>query len=78
MTRTTTFHARLLRRDAQPQTVTVRASSDAPPRTLRRAAGGADRCTFDVYALVDADGWPNEATYSYVESVTRSAADADM
>ncbi|GAA1448223.1 hypothetical protein [Leifsonia poae] len=78
MTRTTTFRARLLRRDVQPQTITVRASSDAPPRTLRRAAGGGDQLTFDVYALVDADGWPNEATYSYVESVQRSAADADI
>jgi hypothetical protein len=78
VTRTTTFHARLLRRDAQPQTVTVRAPSDSPPRTLRRAAGGGGLLTFDVYALVDADGWPNEATYSYVESVSRSAADADI
>ncbi|WP_223693339.1 hypothetical protein [Leifsonia poae] len=78
MTRTTTFHARLLRRDALPQTVTVRAASDTPPRTLRRAAGGGGQLTFDVYALVDADGWPTEATYSYVESVTRDAADPDV
>jgi hypothetical protein len=40
MTRTTTFRARLLRSGVEPQTVTVRSASDAPPRTLRRAAGG--------------------------------------
>ena len=78
VTRTTTFHARLLRRNAPPQTVTVRAASDAPPRTLRRPAGGGGQLTFDVFALVDADGWPNEATYSFVESVQRAAADADV
>jgi hypothetical protein len=78
MSRTTTFHARLLRRDARPQTVTVRASSDTPPRTLRRASGGGGQLTFDVYSLVDADGWPHEATYSYVESVARAAADPDV
>ncbi|MFF1571540.1 hypothetical protein ACFVWR_02250 [Leifsonia sp. NPDC058292] len=78
MSRTITFHARLLRRDARPQTVTVRSASDTPPRTLRRAAGGGGELTFDVYALVDADGWPTEATYSYVESVSRAAADPDV
>jgi hypothetical protein len=77
VTRTTTFRARLLRQDAKPQTITVRASSDTPPRTLRRAAGGGGELNFDVYALVDADGWPAEATYSYVESVSRAAAGPD-
>jgi hypothetical protein len=56
----------------------VRASSDKPPRTLRRPSGGGGQLTFDVYSLVDADGWPDEATYSYVESVSRAAADADV
>ena len=78
MTRTTTFRARLLRLDEQPQTVTVRAASDSPPRTLRRAAGGGGQLTFDVYALVDADGWPSTATYSYVSSVSRAAAGPDV
>ena len=62
MTRTTTFRARLLRSGAEPQTVTVRAASDAPPRTLRRASGGGGMLEFDVYALLDADGWPASAT----------------
>ena len=78
MTRATTFRARLLRQDASPQTVTVRAASDTAPRTLRRAAGGGGQLEFDVYSLVDADGWPAEATYSFVESVSRNAADADV
>ena len=77
MTRTTTFRARLLRSGAEPQTVTVRSSSDAPPRTLRRAAGGGGTLNFDVYALLDADGWPATATYSFVHTLapTRGAAD---
>jgi hypothetical protein len=77
MTRTTTFHARLLRSGVEPQTVTVRAASDAPPRTLRRAAGGAGMLSFDVYALLDADGWPASATYTYVESLSRDPSPAD-
>lgn len=77
MTRTTTFHARLLRSGADPQTVTVRASSDVPPRTLRRAAGGGGELMFDVYALLDADGWPRSATYTFVESLSRAPSVAD-
>ncbi|MFE4949048.1 hypothetical protein ACFQ9V_02985 [Leifsonia sp. NPDC056665] len=77
MTRTTTFHARLLRSGVDPQTVTVRASSDIPPRTLRRAAGGGGELNFDVYALLDADGWPRSATYTYVESLSRTPSPAD-
>ncbi|MDN4613646.1 hypothetical protein P5G50_04185 [Leifsonia sp. F6_8S_P_1B] len=77
MTRTTTFHARLLREGAEPRTVTVRASSDSPPRTLRRAAGGGGTLTFDVYALLDADGWPESATYTYVESLSREPSASD-
>jgi hypothetical protein len=77
VTRTTTFHARLLRSGAVPQTVTVRAASDAPPRTLRRPAGGGGRLNFDVYALLDADGWPASATYTYVESLSREPSAAD-
>ena len=77
MTRTTTFRARLLRSGKDPQTVTVRASSDSPPRTLRRAAGGGGMLTFDVYALLDADGWPDSATYTFVESVSREPALSD-
>ncbi|WP_295120314.1 hypothetical protein [uncultured Leifsonia sp.] len=77
MTRTTTFHARLLRSGADPQTVTVRAPSDVPPRTLRRAAGGGGQLNFDVYALLDADGWPASATYTYVESLARDPSAAD-
>ena len=77
MTRTTTFRARLLRSGAEPQTVTVRAASDAPPRTLRRATGGGGMLEFDVYALLDADGWPASATYTYVESLSREPAAPD-
>ena len=77
MTRTTTFRARLLRSGTDPQTVTVRASSDVPPRTLRRAAGGGGALNFDVYALLDADGWPRSATYTYVESLSRTPSPAD-
>lgn len=77
MTRTTTFHARLLRSGVDPQTVTVRAASDAPPRTLRRAAGGGGQLNFDVYALLDADGWPKSATYTYVESLSRDPSVAN-
>ena len=77
MTRTTTFHARLLRSGTEPQTVTVRAASDIPPRTLRRAAGGGGALTFEVYALLDADGWPASATYTYVESLSRDPSAAD-
>lgn len=77
MTRTTTFHARLLRSGTEPKTVTVRASSDSPPRTLRRAAGGGGTLAFDVYALLDADGWPASATYTFVESLTREPSAAD-
>lgn len=77
MTRTTTFRARLLRSGLPPQTVTVRSASDAPPRTLRRPAGGGGSLTFDVYALLDADGWPASATYTYVESLTREPAAED-
>ncbi len=73
-----TFSARLLRRDAAPQTVTVRGTSDTPPRTLRRAAGGGGQLAFDVYALVDADGWPHEATYTFVETVERASANPDL
>ncbi|UAJ79672.1 hypothetical protein IT072_00780 [Leifsonia sp. ZF2019] len=75
MTRTTTFRARLLREGEAPRTVTERAPSDAPPRTLRRraSAGG----MYDIYALLDADGWPATATYSFVQTLSpaRSAAD---
>lgn len=77
MTRTTTFRARLLRSGAEPQTVTVRSASDAPPRTLRRAAGGGGSLNFDVYALLDADGWPASATYTYVQSLSREPASPD-
>ncbi|WP_348789709.1 hypothetical protein [Leifsonia sp. NPDC080035] len=77
MTRTTTFHARLLRAGAEPQTVTVRASSDSPPRTLRRPAGGGGTLMFDVYALLDADGWPDSATYTYVDSLSRAPSTSD-
>jgi hypothetical protein len=73
-----TFSARLLRRDASPQTVVVRGTSDVPPQTLRRAAGGGGQLAFDVYALVDADGWPEEATYTYVETVERASANPDL
>ena len=78
MARHLTFSARLLRRDATPQTVVVRGTSDTPPKTLRRAAGGGGQLAFDVYALVDADGWPNEATYTYVETVERASANPDL
>ena len=78
MARHLTFSARLLRRDATPQTVVVRGTSDSPPKTLRRAAGGGGQLAFDVYALVDADGWPNEATYTYVETVERASANPDL
>ena len=77
MTRTTTFRARLLRSGTEPQTVTGRAASDAPPKTLRRAAGGGGMLEFDVYALLDADGWPASATYTYVESLSREPAAPD-
>jgi hypothetical protein len=77
VTRTINFRARLLRSGADPQTVTVRASSDVPPRTLRRAAGGGGELNFDVYALLDADGWPRSATYTYVESLSRTPSPAD-
>lgn len=76
MTRTTTFHARLLRSGAQPQTVTVRSASDSPPRTLRRPAGGGGTLLFDVYALLDADGWPDSATYTFVDSLSREPSTA--
>ncbi|HEY2557369.1 MAG TPA: hypothetical protein VGI08_09695 [Diaminobutyricibacter sp.] len=78
MARHITFSARLLRRDATPQTVVVRGTSDTPPRTLRRAAGGGGQLAFDVYALVDADGWPHEATYTFVETVERASANPDL
>ena len=77
MTRTTTFRARLLRSGAEPQTVTVRSASDAPPRTLRRAAGGGGSLYFDVYAQLDAGGWPAAATYTYVQSLSREPASPD-
>ena len=77
MTRTTTFRARLLRAGAEPQTVTVRAASDSPPRTLRRPAGGGGTLTFDVYALLDADGWPASATYTFVDTLSRSPSTSD-
>jgi len=32
---------------------------------------------FDVYALLDADGWPRSATYTYVESLSRTPSPAD-
>lgn len=78
MARHITFSARLLRRDAIPRSVTVRGTSDTPPKTLRQAAGGGGTLAFDVYALVDADGWPEEATYTYVETVERASADPDL
>lgn len=54
--------------------MTVRAPSDVPPRTLRRTGeGGA--LSFDVYALVDADGWPDSATYTYVRSLAPTPSD---
>ncbi|AGW40398.1 ABC transporter ATP-binding protein [Leifsonia xyli subsp. cynodontis DSM 46306] len=71
MTRTIAFHARLLRSGAEPRTVTVYSASDSPPRILRRPAGGGGGLEFDVYALLDADGWPEGATYTFVESLTR-------
>jgi hypothetical protein len=76
VTRTTTFRARLLREGEQPRTVTERAPSDVPPRTLRRNASGGG-LAYDIYALLDADGWPASATYSYVQTLSpvRSAAD---
>ncbi len=78
MARHITFSARLLKRDASPQTVVVRGTSDTPPKTLRRAAGGGGQLAFEVYALVDADGWPQEATYTFVETVERASADPDL
>jgi hypothetical protein len=76
VTRTTTFRARLLREGEPPRTVTERAPSDVPPRTLRRAAASG-ALAYDVYALLDADGWPATATYSFVHTLapTRGAAD---
>jgi hypothetical protein len=32
---------------------------------------------FDVYALLDADGWPASATYTYVQSLSREPASPD-
>jgi hypothetical protein len=76
VTRTTTFRARLLREGEPPRTVTERAPSDVPPRTLRRtAAGGA--LAYDIYALLDADGWPASATYSYVQTLAPARAASD-
>ncbi|GAA0424600.1 MULTISPECIES: hypothetical protein [Leifsonia] len=75
MTRTTTFRARLLREGEPPRTVTERAPSDVPPRTLRRSASGSG--IYDIYTLLDAEGWPATATYSFVQTLSpaRSAAD---
>ena len=75
MTRTTTFRARLLREGETPRTVTERAPSDVPPRTLRRRASGGGM--YDIYTLLDADGWPATATYSFVQTLSpaRSAAE---
>ncbi len=78
MARHITFSARLLKRNASPLTVVVRGTSDTPPKTLRRAAGGGGQPAFDVYALVDADGWPQEATYTFVETVERASANPDL
>ncbi len=72
------FDARLLRKDVSPRTVRVRVDSDRPPGTLRDITGGGDLLNVDVYALADADGWPNEATYTFVETVRRTRADPDI
>jgi hypothetical protein len=78
MPRTKTFEALLLRADRTPETVQMPRLSPAPPRVIRRPAGGTDALTFEVYAIVDADGWPQSATFSYVDSVTRESADPDI
>jgi hypothetical protein len=78
MSRTKTFEALLLRTDRSPEAVAMPRVSATPPRVIRRPAGGTDALTFEVYALVDADGWPQSATFSYVESVVRASADPDI
>lgn len=55
----------------------MRSASDSPPRILRWPAGGGGTLEFDVYALLDADGWPEGATYTFVESLTRDPSPAD-
>jgi hypothetical protein len=45
---------------------------------LRRPAGGNDQLIFDVYALIDADGWPADAAFTFVETVSRLPADPDV
>lgn len=78
MARAKTFEAVLLRGDRSPESVAIARASTTPPRVIRRPSGGSDALTFEVYALVDADGWPQSATFSYVESVVRHSADPDV
>jgi hypothetical protein len=78
MPRQATFVARLFREGREPESVRVPRASPAPPTVLRRPAGGNDQLIFDVYALIDADGWPADAAFTFVETVSRLPADPDV
>lgn len=76
------FRARLLRRDAPAVDVEVARVGDQPPGTLRRVGESLDpsaaQVGVEVYTLLDADGWPAEATYLWTETVSRPAANPDV
>jgi hypothetical protein len=82
MARGTVFRARLLRRDAPAVDVEIPRVGDQPPGTLRRVGDAADSSAaqvgVEVYTLLDADGWPAEATYLWAETVSRPAANPDV
>ena len=78
MARRKTFEALLLRAGRVPETVVMPQLSATPPRVLRRPAGGENALTFEVYAIVDSDGWPDSATFSFVESVVREPGDSEV
>lgn len=78
MSRTITFRARLLSDEHPPRTVSVRASTEiAPPATLRQR-GATGSVSFDVYTLVDSDGWPQTATYLFVKNVAPDLTSGDV
>ena len=78
MPRQSTFTARLFREGHSPESVRVPRTSPVPPRILRRPGNGGDQLSFDVFALVDADGWPHDAAFTFVENVQTTAANPDI